>query len=128
MVTMRKSPLGRARGHGSAREGTSQWWLQRLTAIALVPLGIWFIVSMVVLTGGSQADVAEWLGSRRTAVMMSLLIVAGLYHLKLGMDVVIEDYVDNQVLKLAAVVLVTFTCIALGFICIISVLKLAIAG
>ncbi len=127
-MTLRKSPIGRARGHGSAQEGTTQWWQQRLTAIALVPLSIWFVTSMVALTGAEQAQVAAWLASRRTAVMMTLLIVAGFYHLKLGLQVVIEDYVENQVMKLSVQVVVTFTCIALAFICIISVLKLAMGG
>ncbi len=127
-MTARKSPIGRARGHGSAKEGAAQWWLQRLTAIALVPLGIWFVASMVGLTGASQADVAAWLGSRRSAVMMALLIVATFYHFKLGMQVIIEDYVDHQVVKLAALVLINFASIALAFIGIFSVLKLAIGG
>ncbi len=127
-MTARRSPIGRARGHGSARAGAMAWWHQRLTAVALVPLGFWFAASMVALTGASQPEVVEWLGSRRTAVMMALLIVATFYHFKLGMQVVIEDYVDHQVLKLASLVLVNFACIALAFICIISVLKLAIAG
>ena len=127
-MTLRKSPIGRARGSGSARQGTTQWWQQQLTSIALVPLGIWFVTSMVALTGAEQAEIAGWLASRRTAVMMSLLIVAGFYHLKLGLHVVIEDYVETQVMKLSAMVVVTFTCIALAAICIFSVLQLAIGG
>ncbi len=127
-MTARRSPIGRARGHGSAKEGATAWWHQRLTAVALVPLGFWFAASMVALTGASQPEVVEWLASRRTAVMMTLLIVATFYHFKLGMQVVIEDYVENQVLRLASMVLVNFSCIALGFIGIISVLKLALRG
>ncbi len=127
-MAARRSPIGRARGHGSAKEGAATWWHQRLTAVALVPLGLWFAASMVSLTGADQPEVVEWLSSRRTAVMMALLIVATFYHFKLGMQVVIEDYVENQVLRLASLVLVNFSCIALSFIGIISVLKLAIAG
>jgi len=127
-MVARRSPIGRARGHGSAKAGAATWWHQRLTAVALVPLGLWFAASMVALTGASQPEVVEWLASRRTAVMMTLLIVATFYHFKLGMQVVIEDYVENQVLRLASLVLVNFTCIALCFIGIISVLKLAMGG
>ena len=127
-MTARRSPIGRARGHGSAKEGATAWWHQRLTAVALVPLGFWFAASMVALTGASQPEVVEWLSSRRTAVMMTLLLVATFYHFNLGMQVVIEDYVENQVLRLAALVLVNFSCIALAFIGIISVLKLALGG
>jgi succinate dehydrogenase / fumarate reductase membrane anchor subunit len=127
-MTARRSPIGRARGHGSAKEGAATWWHQRLSAVALVPLGFWFAASMVAHTGDSQPEVVEWLASRRTAVMMALLIVATFYHFKLGMQVVIEDYVENQVLRLASLVLVNFSCIALTFIGIISVLKLALGG
>jgi succinate dehydrogenase / fumarate reductase membrane anchor subunit len=127
-MSARKSPIGRARGFGAAKEGTAQWWTQRMTAIALVPLGVWFSVSIIALIGASQPEVADWLGSRRTAVMMSLLLVATFYHLKLGMQTIIEDYVHNEVVKLLSLVLINFTCIALAFICVFSVLKLAIGG
>lgn len=127
-MTMRKSPIGRARGYGAAKQGTAHWWHQRLTAIALVPLSLWFVASMVALTGAEQQDVAAWLASRRSAVMMSLIFLAVFYHFKLGMQVIIEDYVQHEVVKLASLVLVTYTCIALAFISVISVLKLAIGG
>jgi succinate dehydrogenase / fumarate reductase membrane anchor subunit len=127
-MTARKSPIGRARGFGAAKEGTAQWWTQRMTSIALVPLGFWFVVSIIALTGATQPEVAEWLASRRTAVMMSLLIVAVFYHFKLGMQVIIEDYVHHETVKILSLVLVSFTCIALAFIGVLSVLRLAIGG
>ncbi len=124
----RKSPIGRARGYGSSQQGTASWWTQRMTAIALVPLGIWFIASMVALVSASQPEVAAWLASRRTAVMMGLLVLAVFYHLALGMHEIVEDYVHHETVKLLSLVLINFTCIALTFMCIFSVLRLAIGG
>ncbi len=124
----RRSPIGRARGYGSSKEGTSEWWAERLTAMALVPLAVWFAASMIALSGASQPEVAEWLASRRTAVVMSLLVVTCFYHLKLALTVVAEDYVHHEMIKLVSLMLINFTCIALTFVCIFSILKLAIAG
>ena len=123
---MFRSPLGRARGLGSARAGSKLWWAQRLTAIALVPLTLWFIWSMLRLTGASQADVAEWLGSPVRLALMLALIVATFHHLQLGLQVVIEDYVHQDGVKLASVLAVKGLCILLALICIISALSLGL--
>ena len=92
-----RTPLGRVRGLGSAKEGTAHWWAQRLTAIALVPLVLWFAVSLIVLAGADHATVAAWLRDPVAAVLMLLLILAGFHHAQLGMQVVIEDYVHSEV-------------------------------
>jgi len=123
---MLRSPLGRARGLGSARAGSKHWWAQRLTAVALVPLTLWFIWSVLHLTGGSQGDVGEWLSSPVRLALLLALIVASFHHLQLGLQVVIEDYVAHEGMKLAAVLAVKGLCILLGLICAISALSLGL--
>ena len=123
-----RTPLGRVRGLGSAKEGTAHWWAQRLTAIALVPLVLWFAVSLIVLTGADRATVTEWLSDPVPAVLMLLLILAGFHHAQLGLRVVIEDYVHAEWFKLALVTAVKFAAIALGIGAAFSVLKIALGG
>ncbi len=123
-----RTPLGRVRGLGSAKEGTAHWWAQRLTAIALVPLVLWFAVSLIVLTGADHATVAAWLRDPVAAVLMLLLILAGFHHAQLGVQVVIEDYVHAEWLKLALVTAVRFAAVALGIGAAFSVLKIALGG
>ncbi len=119
-----RTPIGRARGLGSAKEGTHHWWHERLTAIALIPLCIWFAISLVWLAGASYAEVVAWLAEPVPAAMMLLLIGFGLYHLKLGMQVVIEDYVSTEWMKLAGIIVVSFWCLALGLACVMAVLHI----
>ncbi|MDE0176021.1 MAG: succinate dehydrogenase, hydrophobic membrane anchor protein [Defluviicoccus sp.] len=123
-----RTPLGRVRGLGSAKEGTAHWWAQRLTAVALVPLVLWFAVSLIVLTGADHATVAAWLRDPVAAVLMLLLILAGFHHAQLGVQVVIEDYVHSEGLKLTLVTAVRFAAVALGIGAAFSVLKIAIGG
>ena len=125
-VDMLRSPLGRARGLGSARAGSKHWWAQRLTSVALVPLTLWFIWSILHLTGASQADVADWLASPVRMALLLSLIAATFHHLQLGMQVVIEDYVPREGVKLAAVLVVKGLCILLALICAISALALGL--
>jgi succinate dehydrogenase / fumarate reductase membrane anchor subunit len=127
-IDMRRSPLGRARGLGSARAGSKHWWAQRLTAIALVPLTLWFIWSMLHLTGASQADVAAWLSSPVRLALMLALIAATFHHLQLGMQVVIEDYVHQEGTKLALILAMKGLCIVLALICTISALVLGLSS
>jgi|ERR1051326_7127488 succinate dehydrogenase / fumarate reductase membrane anchor subunit len=126
-IDMLRSPLGRARGLGSAREGAKHWWAQQLTSIALVPLTLWFIWSILRLSGAAQADVAEWLSSPVRLSLMMALIMATFHHLRLGLQVVIEDYVHHEALKLAAVLAVNAACILLGLICAVSALTLGLS-
>ncbi len=127
-IDLLRSPLGRARGLGSARSGSKHWWAQRLTAVALVPLTLWFIWSMLHLTGASQGDVAEWLASPVRLALMLALIVATFHHLQLGMQVVIEDYVVQDGVKFASILAVKGLCILLGLICAISALTLGLSS
>ena len=123
-----RTPLGRVRGLGSAKEGTAHWWAQRLTAIALVPLALWFAVSLIVLAGADHQAVTEWLGNPAAAVLMLLLILAGFHHAQLGLQVVIEDYVPGEGLRLTLVTAVKFAAVALGIGAAFSVLKVALGG
>ncbi len=125
-IDMLRSPLGRARGLGSARAGSKHWWAQRLTSIALVPLTLWFIWSMLRLAGASQADVADWLSSPVRLALLLALIAATFHHLQLGLQVVIEDYVPQEGVKLAAVLAVKGLCILLALICAMSALALGL--
>lgn len=124
---IRRTQLGRVRGLGSAKSGTGHWWAQRLTAVALIPLVIWFVVSVIVLTGAPYAAVAAWLGNPLNATLMVLLIFATFHHAQLGLHVVIEDYVHGEGTRLALIVLVKFAAILLGTGSVIAVLKLCFA-
>lgn len=121
-----RSPLGRARGLGSARAGATHWWAQRLTSLALVPLTLWFICATVRLTGASRDDVAAWLSQPLVLVLMLALIVATFHHLQLGLQVVIQDYVHDGAQKLTGLLAMKAICTLLALACIVSVLRLGL--
>lgn len=123
-----QTPLGRVRGLGSAKEGVAHWWAQRVTSVALVPLSIWFIVSLVRLAGADHLTVAEWLADPLVAVLMILFLGVTFYHLNLGARVVIEDYVHARWTKTGLLMAVQFGCFIVGGISILAVLKLAVGG
>jgi len=123
-----RSELGRARGLGSAKEGVGHWWHQRLTAIALIPLSLWFVASLVFLTDTDHATAVQWLKSPFTLGLMVLFIGALFYHAVLGVQVVIEDYVSRHGLRLMSIVLVQFIGFALAMAAIVSLLVIAFGG
>jgi succinate dehydrogenase / fumarate reductase, membrane anchor subunit len=125
-IDILRSPLGRARGLGSARAGSGHWWSQRLTALALVPLTLWFIFSVVHLAGAPHQAVIDWLSAPLTMGLMLALIVATFHHLQLGVQVVIEDYVHDERVKIGAVLAVKALCVLLALVCIVSVLKIGL--
>lgn len=125
-VDILRSPLGRARGLGSARAGSAHWWAQRLTAIALVPLTLWFIYSVIRLSGTSHAEMLDWLSNPFSLALMLALIVATFHHLQLGLQVVIEDYVHEDGVKLVAVLAMKAVCVVLALASIVSVLRLGL--
>jgi len=119
------TPLGRVRGFGSARSGTNDFWRQRLTAVANVPLTIAFVVIVVGLLGRNHAAVVQILGSPLVAIVMLLFIGSATYHMKLGMQVIIEDYVHDEKLKVAAIIANTFFAIAVAAVTVFAILKLS---
>lgn len=122
-----RSPLGQARGLGSAKSGTMHWWMQRVTAVALVPLCLWLVFSLACFAGAGYADVSAWIAQPWTAVIMLLFISAMLYHSQLGLQVVIEDYVHGEFVRIASLVLMKFAHVALAAAGIFAVLKVAFA-
>jgi succinate dehydrogenase membrane anchor subunit len=127
-LATRRSQLGRARGLGSAKAGVEHWWRQRLTALALVPLLLWFVAALVAHTGADHANVVLWLGSPVTFALMVLLVGAGFWHMALGLQVVIEDYVHGEALKLGLVVLVQFATAVLALMAVTALLVIAFGG
>lgn len=120
--------MGRARGLGSAKEGTAHWWHQRVTAIALVLLLTWFVISLLVLADASYAEARAWIGHPVVTGLLILTIVFTFYHLKLGLQVVVEDYVHSEFLKLGTLMAVSAACIVTGLACVLSVLHVAFGG
>jgi succinate dehydrogenase membrane anchor subunit len=125
-----QSPLGRAIGLGSAREGVQHWWAQRLTAAALVPLAVWFVVEVVALAGAGadRAALIAWLRQPVAAAAWVLLLLATFYHAALGVQVVIEDYVERDGLRLALVILTWLGAVLLAVLGIVSIVKLSLGG
>ena len=123
-----RSPLGRARGLGSAKSGTQHWWAQRLTAVALVPLTIWFVIAIVGATGGDHASARAFIGNPVTAVLLILLIVATFHHAQLGLQVVIEDYVHTKSVEITLLLAVKGAAIVLATASVFAVLSIAFGG
>jgi succinate dehydrogenase / fumarate reductase membrane anchor subunit len=120
-----RTPLGQVRGLGSAKDGVKHFWHQRLTAVALIPLTIWFLVTVVSLVGADYATAANKLSEPIVAIPFLLLLGAGFYHMKLGVQVVIEDYVPDEAMKIACILLNNFFAAAVGIACVYAVLKLS---
>jgi succinate dehydrogenase / fumarate reductase, membrane anchor subunit len=125
-VDILRSPLGRARGLGSARAGFHHWWIERVEAVALVPLTIWFIIAVLRRLGASHQEVQAWLSSPVSMVLMLLLIGTTFHHLSLGVQSVLDDYVHQPTVKLWSVFAVKGACAILALLCIVSVLKIGL--
>ncbi len=123
-----RSDLGRVRGLGSAKEGVQHWWAQRMTALALIPLSIWFVASIVFMIDVDHATAMWWLGSPVTLGLMSVFLVALIYHAVLGLQVVIEDYIHGHAAKLILLLLVKASGIALATAGIVAMLIIVIYG
>ena len=123
-----RTQLGRVRGLGAAKAGTAHWWAQRLTAVALLPLTLWFLYAALHLVGAPRAAVAHWAGNPINAALLVALVVVTYRHLWLGLQVVIEDYVHSEWLKLSTLVAMRLISIALAVAGIFAVLRLAFGG
>jgi succinate dehydrogenase / fumarate reductase, membrane anchor subunit len=123
-MTMR-TPLARVRSLGASHSGTSDFWRQRLTAVALTVLIVPVIVVVLMLIGSNQAGAKQIFSSLPIAIIMLLFIVASAWHMKIGMQVVIEDYVHNEKIKLASVMANNFFCIAVALASIYAILKMS---
>ncbi|PBC21885.1 MULTISPECIES: succinate dehydrogenase, hydrophobic membrane anchor protein [unclassified Mesorhizobium] len=123
-----RTPLAKVRGLGSAREGTGHFWRQRLTAIANIPLMLFFVGFLIALNGAGYAEVRAALANPFVALVLALVLISGLIHMRLGMQVIIEDYITSESLKLATIALNTFFTVAVGVASIFALLKLAFGG
>jgi succinate dehydrogenase / fumarate reductase membrane anchor subunit len=119
------TPLAKVRGLGSARTGTKQFWHQRLTAVANIPLTIAFVIILIAVMGRNHAAVVQILGSPLVAIVMLLFIGSMTYHMRIGMQVVVEDYVHNELAKFLLLMGNTFFTIAVALTCGYAILKLS---
>jgi succinate dehydrogenase / fumarate reductase membrane anchor subunit len=120
-----KTPLGRVLGHGSAKQGVSHWWVERLTAIALLPLTVWFVWALLSLPTFDHADVVAWIATPWASVLLILFVVAVAWHSQLGMQVFIEDYVHGPAIKFVTTTLSSFTHIIAAVAGVFAILKIA---
>ena len=122
-----ESPLGKILGHGSARDGTGHWWAQKLTAVALIPLTLWFVIAILGLDSFAYESVRAWIGSLTNAILLILLVIAALYHSELGLQVVVEDYVHGPA-KVVTLVLFKLAHVALAVAAVYSILIISLGS
>ncbi|MDW3094920.1 MAG: succinate dehydrogenase, hydrophobic membrane anchor protein [Gammaproteobacteria bacterium] len=120
-----RTPLSNAKGLGSAKEGAHHWWAQRLTSIALVPLTIWLAFTIASFSEFTYSAVIAWMQSPLVAVALALLVVTMFYHVQLGVQVIIEDYVGGW-RKVASLIALNFACIVCTFMGLFSIIKVSL--
>ena len=125
--TSLRTPLGRVRGMGSARSGTHHWWTMRVTSLALLPLTLWFVVSMIRLADASYLDTLLWIAAPVNAILMLVLIGLTFHHMAAGLQVIIEDYVRHEFRRMAVILLVKAVSLLLAIVAGFSVLRIAFA-
>jgi succinate dehydrogenase / fumarate reductase membrane anchor subunit len=122
-----RTPLGKVRGLGSAGEGVGHWWMQRVTAIALIPLTLWFVIALLGHDLQSYEAMRGWLAQRYVAVLTILLVITTAWHTKLGVQVVIEDYVHGKAAKTTLLLLSSFVHVGAAVAAIFAILVLALS-
>lgn len=123
-----RSPLSRARGLGSAKDGVHHWVWQRLTAVALIPLTFWFVASLAYMTTADYTTVTAWIERPYVAVLLSVYLATLLHHSQLGLQVVVEDYIHARWLNLSSLLLIKFAHVLLAAASIFAVLKIALGS
>jgi succinate dehydrogenase / fumarate reductase membrane anchor subunit len=122
-----RSPLRRAAGLGSAKKGFGHWWAVRISAVALIPLTLWFFASVVTLGGSDYLGLVTWLKAPLPAVCMGLLLLVLFYHMALGLQVIVEDYVHSRA-RFPILIVVRLTCFALAATGIFAILRISFGG
>ena len=120
-----RTPLGRVRGLGSAKSGTEHWWLQRVTAIANIPLVIFLVIFVIRHLGASRAEIVASISNPFVAILLALTFVSVLWHMRLGLQVLIEDYIHGHAAKFAALLANSFVTVALGVAALYAILKMS---
>jgi succinate dehydrogenase / fumarate reductase, membrane anchor subunit len=120
-----RSPLGRVLGLGAAKQGVQHWWMQRLTSVALVPLSIWFVVSLLALPSLEHATVVEWMSQSSSALLLVVFVLTATWHSQLGVRVVVEDYVHGVGSKTLLLVTVSFAHVLIAAAGVFAILKVA---
>jgi succinate dehydrogenase / fumarate reductase membrane anchor subunit len=122
-----RTPLSRVKGLGSAKEGTTHFWRQRLTALALIPLTLWFCFSLAVMPV-DHATLVAWVQQPAVAIALILLIIATFYHAQLGLQIVFEDYISSHSTRTVSIIGMSFLCLLFGIIGVVSVLKITLVA
>ncbi len=126
--TIMRSGLGRARGLGSAKTGAAHWFAERATGLALVPLTLWFIYSVLSLLGAPRAAVVAWGGHTVNATLLLALVLIMFHHMSMGLQVVMEDYIHSEKRRLVSVLLMKAVVGLFGLAATLAIIKLALAG
>lgn len=123
-----RTPLGRARGLGAAKEGVNHWWMQRVSAVALIPLSFWFVVSLLGVARADYETMTAWIAQPFNTILLVALLVGTFYHTILGLQVIIEDYVHVETAKVTSLLVMKFVLLLLGGAAVLAVLRIAFGG
>jgi succinate dehydrogenase / fumarate reductase membrane anchor subunit len=124
--TTLRSPLGRVRGLGSAKSGVHHWWVQRVTSISLLPLTLWFVLSVATLAGAGHEATLAWIARPWNAVLLLVTIGVTFYHTALGLQVIVEDYANQEWVKMASILAIKAICLMLALASALAVLRIAV--